>query len=398
MKLDIVSEEEILEGKSTDKYFLPTLKVLEEKNRDAHVTMEMIVKKFPEPNYKFGVVSGMKDIAYLLEGKDIDVYAMRDGDIFFPEEPILKIEGSYRDFGLYENPIIGFVSKASGIATKASRVRIAAKDKKILSFGTRRVHPPSAIMVERASMTGGFDGFSNISAEERLEKKAEGPTPHALPLIYSTGFGDCESSYKAYDEVMDGEEPRIMIVDTYGSPKEETFKALDVLKERLEGVRVDSLDRKKVGEELRWELDIRGRSDVKLIASGGLDEYKTEELADVYDGFGVGTRVADAKTLDLSLKVVEVDGVPRAKVGNYSGNKEVYRKDFFDVVKLKKSEVLEGYEPMLKPLIKNGKIVRDFENIGGIRERFLENLEKMPEYMKDLHEPYQKRVKFVGGD
>ncbi len=398
MKLAIATEEEILRGESTDQYFLTAMKVLERKNCNPHVVMEATVKSFPDARYKFGVMSGIDDVAYLLEGKSVNVYSMRDGDIFFLNEPVLQIEGDYRDFGIYENSILGFISKPSGIATKAARVRIAAGNKDLMSFGTRRVAPQDVIMSERATLTGGFDSTSNVLAAKKLGVRAVGTMPHILLLSYSNGFGDCESAFKAFDEEAEKDIPRIALVDTYGSPKEETLKALKIMGKNLQGIRIDSGDLKKIGDELRWELDIRGRKDVKLFASGGLDEYRVKEIAEIYDGFGVGTKIADAPTLDFALKGIEIDREPKAKVGNYSGAKSVYRKDFFDTVKLRKAAAPEGYESMLKPLIINGKIVREPEHVYDARKRFLENLEKMPQYLKNLDGIYENRVKYVGGD
>jgi nicotinate phosphoribosyltransferase len=396
MKLAIADEKEILSGKSTDKYFLSTMEVLEKKNADPYVVMEASVKSFPDTRYKFGVLSGIEDIACLLEGKPVNAYSMEDGDVFFLNEPVLQIRGRYRNFGVYENSVLGFISKPSGIATKASRVRIAAKDKTLLSFGTRRIPPQDVVMVERAALTGGFDSISNVLAAERLGVKAVGTMPHILMLSYSNDFGDCETAFKAFDDTLGEEVPRVALVDTYGTPKEETFKALNYIGKRLQGVRIDSGDLKKIGKELRWELDIRNRNDVKLFASGGLDEYKVKDLSDIYDGFGVGTKIADAPTIDFALKGVEINGVPKAKTGNYSGAKSVYRKDFFDVIRLKEHSALEGYEPMLKPLIINGKIVRNFEKIEKTKRRFLENLNSMPQSLKEIEGAYEERVKYVG--
>jgi len=398
MKLAIATEEEILRGESTDQYFLTAMKVLERKNYNPHVVMEATVKSFPDARYKFGVLSGIEDVAHLLEGKSVNVYSMRDGDIFFLNEPVLQIEGNYRDFGVYENPILGLISKPSGIATKAARVRIAAGNKDLMSFGTRRVAPQDVIMSERATLTGGFDSTSNVLAAKKLDVRAVGTMPHILLLSYSNGFGDCESAFKAFDEEAEKEIPRIALVDTYGSPKEETLKALKIMGKNLQGIRVDSGELKKIGNELRWELDIRGRKDIKLFASGGLDEYRVKEIAEVYDGFGVGTKIADAPTLDFALKGIEINREPKAKVGNYSGAKCVYRKDFFDTVKLRKAAAPEGYESMLKPLIANGKIVREPEHVYDARKRFLENLKKMPQSLKNLDGIYENRVKYVGGD
>jgi len=398
MKLAIATEEEILRGESTDQYFLTAMNILERKNYNPHVVMEATVKSFPDARYKFGVMSGIDDVAHLLEGKPVNVYSMRDGDVFFLNEPVLQIEGDYRDFGVYENSILGLISKPSGIATKAARVRIAAGNKDLMSFGTRRVAPQDVIMSERAALTGGFDSTSNVLAAKKLGVRAVGTMPHILLLSYSNGFGDCESAFKAFDEEAEKEIPRIALVDTYGSPKEETLKALKVMGKNLQGIRVDSGELKKIGNELRWELDIRGRKDVKLFASGGLDEYSVKEIAEVYDGFGVGTRIADAPTLDFALKGIEINGEPKAKVGNYSGAKSVYRNDFFDTVKLRKAAAPEGHEPMLKPLIINGKIVRKDEHVYDARKRFLENLERMPQSLKDLGGTYENRVKYVGGE
>jgi len=398
MKLSIPTQEEILNGESTDHYFLTTKDILEKKNVNPYVVMEASVKEFPDVRYKFGVVSGIEDVAKLLEGKPVNVYSMRDGDVFFLNEPILQVEGKYRDFGIYENSILGLISKTSGIAAKAARVKIAAGNKTLLSFGSRRVPPQDVIMFERAMLTGGFDATSNVLAAKKLGIKSVGTIPHILMLSYSTGYGDCETAFKAFDETADKSIPRIALVDTYGSHKEETFKALEYIGKRLQGVRIDSGDRKRIGEEIRWELDIRGRKDVKLFASGGLDEYKVRELSEVYDGFGVGTYITDAPTLDLALKAVEIDGEPRAKVGNYSGAKDVYRKDFFDIIKLKNKFYGDDHESMLTPLIMNGKIVRKFESVEKYRERFLENLSAMPNSLKTLDGAYEKRVKYAGGD
>ena len=398
MKLTIASEDEILKGESTDQYFLTTMKVLERKNSNPYVVMEASVKSFPDQKYKFGVISGMDDVAHLMEGKPVDVYAMRDGDVFFLNEPVLQVEGKYRDFGIYENSILGFISKSSGVSTKAARVKIAAGEKTLLSFGSRRIPPQDVIMTERAMLTGGFDDTSNVLAAKKLGLKAVGTIPHILMLSYSNGYGDCETAFKAFDETADESIPRIALVDTYGSHKEETFKALKVIGNRLKGVRIDSGDLKKIAKELRWELDIRGRKDVKLFASGGLCEYKVKDIEDAYDGFGVGTKIADSPTIDFALKGIEINGEPKAKVGNYSGAKAVYRKDFFDVVKLRRAKAPNGYEQMLKPLILDGKIVRKSENIERTRKRFLENLEKMPLSLKDVNGSYEDRVRYVGGE
>ncbi|MCD6368028.1 MAG: nicotinate phosphoribosyltransferase [Candidatus Aenigmarchaeota archaeon] len=393
-KFLVPTEKEILEGESTDQYFIETMNALEGSGINPYVTMEAYLKKFPDPNYKFGVLCGVCEVAKLLEGKHVDVYAMEEGEFFFPGEPVLQIKGKYRDFGIFENSILGFLCKPSAIATRATRCRMVAEEKSLISFGTRRVWPFDVEMVEYATTVGGFDGVSNIAGAKKIGKKATGTMPHAL-MLASKGS---KKGFEAFKNYSSKDAPNIALIDTYGSPKSELFDALEVFGDDLYGVRIDSGDLKKVGKEIRWELDIRGRKDVKLICSGGLDEYKIKELKDVYDGFGVGTKIADSPTFDFSLKIVEVDGEPRAKFGNFSGAKQVYRKDFHhkDIVTLSKNPKPMGYNGLLKPLIKDGEIVRDFEDVEIIRKRTLKKISDLPPELKEIDTPYIDRVEFMG--
>lgn len=116
---------------------------------------------------------------------------------------------------------------------------------------------------------------------------------------------------------------------------------------------------------------------------GGLDEYEVEKFYEYADAFGVGTRVANAPVIDFALKIVEVDGNPVAKAGNMPGAKQVQRGNgFSDTIRLFNSELLPEKRPLLKPLIKEGQIVRDFEEIDSIRKRVFNNLNSLPENLK----------------
>jgi nicotinate phosphoribosyltransferase len=384
-KFFVATEEDIIQGKVTDKYFERAREVLEKKNMDAHVVKESCVKAFPDARYRFGILNGVYDAVTLLaevaeRGRiPVNVYAMDEGEIFFAEEPVFQIECSSRDFMQYETAILGFLSQATGVSSKAARVRIAAGDKYLTSFGTRRMHPILAPMIERAVYIGGFDAVSNVAGAEKMGKQAEGTMPHELVLVSNP-----EYAFRAFDEVMPPEVKRIMLSDTSGAVKEESLLALRVLGKNLYGIRIDSQDRKKVGKEIRWELDTRDGKHVKLFASGGLDEYEVANLGEIYDGFGVGTKIANAPVYDFALKVVEVDGKPKAKFGNRSGGKQVYRKNYGDIVALRDAAQPEGYVPLLKPYILNGETVREFESIDEIRGRVMRNLKLLPQHLKVL--------------
>ncbi|MEM3451562.1 MAG: hypothetical protein QW830_04065, partial [Nitrososphaerales archaeon] len=137
---------------------------------------------------------------------------------------------------------------------------------------------------------------------------------------------------------------------------------------------------RKIIEEVKWELKIRGGNKVKIFVSGGLDEETILELREVVDGFGVGTGVSNAPTLDFSAKIVElvVNGrdIFRAKRGDIAGKKEVYRAydRFDDIVTFYKNPKPNGYYPLLSDLIRDGKIVRKFKSLDEIRESVLSKL------------------------
>ena len=178
------------------------------------------------------------------------------------------------------------------------------------------------------------------------------------------------------------------MVDTLCDEKFEALMAAEALGERLNAVRLDTPSSrrgnfKRIIEEVRWELDIRGYKHVKIFLSGGLDEDSIRELVDVADAFGVGGSIASAKPVDFSLDIVEVEGKPITKRGKLSGRKQVWRCENGHYIKTLTSEELDEcpvckskVEPLLKPLIKDGKIVAKLPSAKEIRKYVLEQAEK----------------------
>jgi len=376
----VPTEDEIKSGLCTDAYFVRTEEVLKGLDDKTEVTMELMTKKFPDKNYCFGVFAGVYEVAELLEGLPVDVDSIEEGDFFYPEEPVLNITGRYTDFVRYETSILGFICSYSGIASKSIRVRIASKNKTVLSFGTRRQHPFLAPTIEYATYIAGFNGVSNVVGAKYIGKEAVGTMPHALILV----LGDNRKAFKKFDEIVDSKIPRICLIDTSGSPITELEDALEVLGDRLDGVRIDSGDLKTIGKEIKWLLNIKNRNDVEIFFSGGLDEYSIVELNDIGDGFGVGTKIADADVIDFALKIIEVNGKPKAKYGNYPGKKTILRNDKFEDIVTLYGNSKEGYRNLLKPLIRNGKIVRKFEDVDEIRNRVLSDIDGLPEYLRSI--------------
>jgi nicotinate phosphoribosyltransferase len=392
-KFHLASHDEIKSGNTTDIYFIRTRKILKEKQlENIKVTMEVTASSLPN-KWPWGILCGLDEVANLFEGVPIDIFAMPEGSVFYSrdrnyvKEPIIVIQGKYADFCLLETPLLGLICQASGVATKSARVKKIAGNARVISFGIRRIHPGLSPMIDRAAYIGGMDGVSSLSGAKTINKKPNGTMPHSLIII----FGEQTKAWKAYDEIMPKEVPRIALIDTYYDEKTEAILAAEILKDKLYGVRLDTPSSRKgdfadIVREIRWELDIRGFKDVKIFVSGGLDEENIKSLkkAGAF-GFGVGTSISNAPTIDFAMDIVEVDGKPSAKRGKLGGAKQIWRclKCMMDIVKLR-NEINpkcplcnRNTKPMLVPLIEDGQIVTDIQEIDSIRKHVLNQISKV---------------------
>jgi len=389
----IASEEELKRGEVTDIYFKRTKEILKKKGKDAKVVAEISCGSLPR-DWKWGVLAGVEEVAKLLEGYDVNVDSLAEGTIFRSKDllagmrmPVINISGYYSEFCELETEILGFICQASGIATSAARLRkIVGKEKMLLSFGIRRMHPAIAPMIDRSCYIAGFDGISCVLSAEMLNLEPIGTMPHSLIIL----FQDQVSAWKAFDEIMPKIVKRIALVDTYYDEKIEAVKAAENLAE-LDGVRLDTPSSRRgnfrdIIREVRWELDIRNYKDIKIFVSGGINEETLLKLKDSeVDGFGVGTYVSNAPTIDFSMNIVEIDGKPVAKRGIFSLEKQVYRcpNCFEDVIipaKIKEKPTCKRckreMKPLLKPLIRDGKLATKLPSLQEIRAYVLEQLEK----------------------
>jgi len=383
----LANEKEIRNAKTTDAYFIHTKEVLRKSNIDSRVVMEVFARDVPYPD-NWGLLTGVYEVAKLLEGLPIDVWSFDEGSVFVADrnsvmyEPLMVIEGRYVDFAEYENPLLGLLSASTSVSTRAAKFRIATGSKLLLSFGTRRVHPALAPMVERACYLAGFDGVSNVLGAKLLKLEPSGTMPHALVQI----LGSQEKAWRLFDETIPKSVPRVALVDTFWDEKAESIKAFEVLGPRLWGVRLDTPasrrgDFAKIAEEVRWELDIRGGKNVRIIVSGRLEEETITKLNPIVDGYGVGTAVAYPPVIDLSAKIVEVEEGKkkefRAKRGGLGGRKAVFRSSGFkDTVVLDSGRSNRG-GALLKPLLKDGKMVADFQSIDDLRAKVRKDLNEL---------------------
>src|SRR6266851_1063488 len=303
-----------------------TVEILRAKGLNTHVKAEIRLKSFPQPDWTFGVLAGIEEAAGLLEGLPVNVWAMDEGTLFGPEDTVLLIEGIYPEWAKYETALLGFLCQASGIATKAARCKRAAGPRQVISFGARRMHPALAPMIERNAFVGGCDGVAVTKSAELIDADPTGTIPHALVLL----FGDTVAALRAFHDVIDPKVRRVALIDTLQDEKFEAIRVAEALGRDLYAVRLDTPSSRRgdffrILEEVRWELDLRGFEHVKILASGGIDEYEILNLNPLVDSYGVGTSIANAPVLNFGLDIMEIEGTPMAKRGKWSGAKDVLR-------------------------------------------------------------------------
>lgn len=375
----VAEEKEILDGNITDVYFNRTLKILKEKDINCKVKAEFAAKNLPE-NWNWAVLAGLEEAINLLKRLPVKVRAMKEGTIFYPNETVLEIEGNYQDFCVYETAILGFLSQATGIATKAARYKKLAGERLIMSFGARRMHPAIAPMIERSAYIGGCDGVSVIKSGEIIGEDPLGTIPHALVLC----IGSTVESIKAFDEVIGPSVNRVALIDTFNDEKFECLNVAEAMGEKLYAIRFDTPSSRRgdfyrILEEARWELDLRGFNNIKFFVSGGIQEDELSLLNSLVDGYGIGTSISNAQVVDFSMDIVEMNGEPIAKRGKSSGSKRVLRcsKCHEDLILPLKKEFEKckcggRYEDILYPFIENSKVIQELPSPGKIREYVLE--------------------------
>src|SRR6267378_2134423 len=379
------ADADIKSGEVSDVYFARTVQILTHRNDRKRVKAEVYVKSLPE-DWQWGILAGIEEVAALLEGQPVDVAAMDEGLLFEPYQPVLRIEGTYVEWAKFETALLGLLCQASGIATKAARCKKAAAERQVISFGARRMHPSLAPMIERNAFIGGCDGVAVTKSAELIDADPMGTIPHSLVLM----IGDTVEALRAFDTVVDPKVRRVALVDTLQDEKFEAIRVAEALGKDLYAVRLDTPSSRRgdffrILQEVRWELDLRGFRHVKLIASGGVDEYEILTLNPVADAYGVGTSIASAPVLNFALDIMEIEGRPMAKRGKWSGAKDVLR------CRACRTTVVVAagrapapcacggrWEPLLRPLVTDGRIVRDLPPPRTIRDHVLEQLAEVP--------------------
>lgn len=225
-----------------------------------------------------------------------DVYSFPEGSLIFPQEPILRIDAPLSEAQLIETAVLNFVNFQTLIASKASRICSAARERPVIEFGLRRSQgQDGGLSASRASYVGGCEGTSNVLAGKMFGIPVRGTHAHSWVMSFDSEL----EAFQAYARVYP--DNSILLVDTYDSIKSGIPNAItvahDLRKEghRLIGIRLDSGDIVSISKQAREMLDEADLEDVKIFVSGDLDEYRIDRMlreGAPVDFFGVGTRLA----------------------------------------------------------------------------------------------------------
>jgi nicotinate phosphoribosyltransferase len=237
-------------------------------------------------------------LAYLSRLRlDIDIDAVPEGTVVFPQEPLLRVTGPVIPCMLFETPFLNLINFQTLIATKAARICLAAGDDPVLEFGLRRAQgPDGAVAATRAAYIGGCAATSNLLAGRLLGIPVSGTHAHSWVML----FEEERQAFEAYARTMPGN--TAFLVDTYDT-LEGVRRAIEVagwLRARGKhflGVRLDSGDLAWLSRETRRMLDEAGFTDARIYATNELDEHVIESLkrqGAAIGVWGVGTRLATA--------------------------------------------------------------------------------------------------------
>ena len=396
----------------------------------APATFSLFIREYP-PNRGYLVAAGLEDALDFLEAMKFgpssiaylkstgiftddfldylgavrftgSVRAIPEGRLFFANEPVLEVTGPIIEAQIAETFIINQINLQTLLATKAARCVWACQGRTVSDFASRRTHgTDAALKMARCSYIGGFESTSNVLAAKMYGIPPAGTMAHS----FISSFPSESDAFNAYSETFPNR--TILLLDTYdtivGARKAvETAKNLEKAGNRLVAVRLDSGDYDSLSRQVRQILDEADLPYVRIVASGGLDEYELERLVNggaPIDLFGVGTKAgvsADAPWTDMAYKLVCYDGRPVMKLSTDKesppGAKQVFRmRDgdgnwSRDVVALS-DEKVAGADGLLCTVMHEGQRVAASPTLEEIRDRFNQDWPSLDSRFKALVGP-----------
>jgi nicotinate phosphoribosyltransferase len=410
----------------TDLYQLTMLQGYVDQGMHEDAVFEFYVRNLPEKR-GFLMAAGLETLLAFLEGlqfsaeelqylKDTDrfsdrlleylsgfrfsgdVFAMPEGTIFFENEPVVRIVAPMPAAQLIETRLINILHFEVLIASKAARCVLAAADRAVLvDFGMRRAHGAEAgMLAARATYIAGFAGTSTVLAEPLYGIPIFGTMAHSYVEAHETELEGFLSFARANPGNV------TLLIDTY-DVLEGAGKAVEAAKQlagtgiKVQSIRLDSGDLNELSKTVRRILDQAGFPEIKILASGNLDEYAIRDLlleGAPIDGFGVGTKLdtsEDAPYLECAYKLMEYAGKPRFKKSHgkatIPGRKQVFRRFegrtmIGDVVALEGDDI--AGVPVLLPVMTRGRRVSARCDLKEIASQAKKQMEALPPHFRNL--------------
>ena len=426
-------------GLFTDLYELTMSQAFHRQGMAATATFSLFTRTYP-PNRGYLVSAGLEDVLDYLSNlnfssRSLDylratgifsddfleylkglrftgsVRAIPEGRLYFANEPVVEVIAPIIEAQLVETFIINQVNLQSLLATKAARCVWAAEGRGIADFASRRTQgTDAALKMARASYIAGFSSTSNVLAASLYGMPPAGTMAHS----FISSFPSEIEAFHAYADCFP--DRTILLVDTYDTIAG-TWNAVRVAKEmeaagrKLMAVRLDSGDFDELSRQVRRILDDSGLKYVRILASGGLDEYELETLVKAgapIDLFGVGTKAgvsADAPWSDMAYKLVCYDGRPVMKLSqdkvSLPGAKQVFRtkdtrgKFARDIIAMD-TEELPGGLPIMEGVMMDGERTGPSPTLEEIKQRFQEDFSALDDSFKALNNPPRYPVAISG--
>ncbi len=356
-----------------------------------------------------------------------NLFSMREGEVVFPQEPLIRVEGNIVEAQLAETVLLNYLNFQSLVATKAARIKLVARGAALSEFGLRRAQGLGGLFASRAALTGGFTSTSNVLAASIYNVPAVGTMAHA----YIQSYSDELTAFRDFANI--NPEGCVLLVDTFDTLKIGLPNAITVAKEmeakghKLMGIRLDSGDLAYLSKQSRQMLDDAGLNYVKIVVSNQLDEHIIKSLFEQgapIDVFGVGTNLATGKpdaALDGVYKLSLANNEPSLKLSEnikkttLPGRKQVYRftddagnfvadaialeddptpEDIYHPYEPDKHRSLNGIkaEALLQPVMKNGELLHTPTPVLDVAAYATERLSKLTEEYKRFENPHVYKV------
>jgi nicotinate phosphoribosyltransferase len=335
------------------------------------------------------------------------VFAVPEGTVFFASEPILRVEAPLPEAQLVESRIVSLLHYQTLVASKAARCRLAAPKAELIDFGMRRAHgAEAAVLASRASYIAGMDATATVEASFRYGIPMSGTMAHSFVQAHEFEADAFENFARCHPDNV------VLLIDTYdvlrGAERVvELSHRLHSEGLRIHGVRIDSGDLAQSACAVRAVLDRGKCRDIRIYASGGLDEYAIDAMVAAkapIDGFCLGTRLVvseDAPSLDCAYKLQQYAGRPVRKLSQWKetwpGPRQVFRQYDqsgylgMDVLGCE-DEAIDG-EPLLHEVMMNGRRLCASAPLAEARAYCAEQLARLPLAYRTLEHVLQAPMK-----